>query len=876
MSNTLDFVKHRKFIEKILKGDVLLLTGAGFSMGATVQGKPMLSTNDLVEKILTDILEENNEDMKRIKSRKNFQQICQLAISKITEDEFNNFLERTFRNTLPAEFHYLYAEIDWKEIFTLNIDDLIENLYEKKFDELGVEVQSYNTIKQPKAYVGDKILKYYKLHGDVRNKSEGFVFSSNQYLSKLTQKKRTYNFTQFAERLYHDTFCFIGTALNEIDLEVYVEEYGKGMGSQLPQEKIYYISRTIYPEDRLELERKNIICIEETTETFIKKVLEYDVKENNNKNRSGLRIKKRLDINTRINNLGFKVEKDLNLLFERKVIETHKPIQFYLGFEAKWLDILSKSDAILKNTEKLMKDINSNVTFNLFLLLGKSGNGKTTSLKRIIYEYSTNNDYLVLNYDNKIQLTEEGSKKLAQELNKTAKKAIIVFDNASWAFSYVMELYSNLQEDISVSVLISSRIPEYYREMRQLDNVPLTIYNFDETICTENAKRLVLKLEDKSYLGNLAGINSVEKRVDNFMKNFNKANQDLFSTLISSTSGDGYYKKLNEKLKDIMNDRSNAHFLIVLSIFDSFASYPLSLRLYFDIFKDTITDFRKILSECSDLLNHNDISDYDNLNINVRPRGSFVTEKILSIYKTHFSQEDIFEISKSIVIYLSTYCNATFKSKNKNINTEMTHALLVSKLYVQKFHIKNKKLFDNFYHSLSNYFDDNSDFWLQYAKMEMKLKDFESSRIHLEQALALSPHSYKIQHAKGQWYMFKASDMNNYSEAKKIFDKGAELMESQILINDAYPVHSYIDGFIMFHNKFKFELESNQIKHLYSIIKNSLTKFNNHALLLIIWKNFYLFLEKNNKTSYITISLEELKVMDTIDTRKSAEEQYVI
>lgn len=874
MHSELDFVKHKKFIEKVLRGDVLLLTGAGFSMGSTIQGKPMLSTNDLIEKILTDILEENHDDMERIKSRKSFQQICQLAITKITEYEFNNFLERTFRNTIPAEFHYLYAEIDWKEIYTLNIDDLIENLYEKKFDELGIEIQSYNTTKQPKAYVGDKILKYYKLHGDVRNKSEGFVFSSNQYLSKLTQKQRTYNFTKFAERLYHDTFCFIGTALNEVDLEVYVEEYGKGIGSQLPQEKIYYISRTIYPEDKLELERKNIICIEETAETFIKKVLEYDKKENKNKN--ALRIKKKLDIDTRIKNLGFKVEKDLNLLFERKTIENHKPIQFYLGFEAKWLDILSKSDAILKNTERLMNDINNNITFNLFLLLGKSGNGKTTSLKRVIYEYSTNNDYLVLCYDDKTQLTEEASKKLAQELNKLDKKIIIVFDNASWAFSYIMELYENLQEDTSVSVLISSRIPEYYREMRQLDNIPTAIYNFDETICTENAKRLVLKLEDKSYLGNLAGINSIEKRVDNFMKNFNKTNQDLFSTLISSTSGDGYYKKLNQKLETIMNNRNNAHFLIVLSIFDSFASYPLSLRLYFDIFKDTIDDFRKILSDCSDLLNHKDISDYDNLNINVRPRGSFVTDKILSIYETHFSQEDIFEISKKIVIYLSTYCNASYKSKNKNINTEITHALLVSKLYVQKFNIRNKKLFDNYYHGLSSYFDNNYDFWLQYAKMEMKLNDFESSKIHLEQALAISPHSYKIQHAKGQWYMFKSSYMSDYNEAKKIFDKGAKLMESQILINDAYPVHSYIDGFIKFHNKFKFELEKNQIRHLYSIIKNALIKFNNHALLLIIWKKFYLFLEKNNKVGYITITLEELKKMDDIDTKKSAEEQYVI
>jgi hypothetical protein len=875
LSNTLDFNKHKRFINKILKGEVNLLTGAGFSMGATVRGENICSTNQLLTKILTDILEYTEADVERIKKRKNFQQICQLAITKITENEFNNFLERTFRYTKPAEFHYLYTEIEWKNIFTLNIDDLMEKIYEEKFHELNIEIQSYNTTKQPQEYTGEKVLKYYKLHGDVLNKSEGFVFSSNQYLGKLTQKKRTYNYTKFAEYLYHDTFCFIGTNLSEVDLEVYVEEFDKGIGSPLPQEKIYYINKTIYPEDRLELERKNIVCIEETAESFIKKIIEYAKENYLNNQESGLRIKKKLDLPTRLINLGFKIEENLNVLFKQKIIDTHKPIQFYSGFEVKWIDILSKSDAILRNTEKLIEDINKNITFNLFLLLGKSGNGKTTSIKRIIYNYSTNDDYLVLSYNEKTQLTEASAKKLAQELNKIDKKIILVFDNASWAFLFLMKLYDNLQEDISISIIVSSRIPEYYREMRNLNNMPSLIYNYDETICSENARRLISKLEDKSYLGDLGGISSMDKRIKKFMQNFKKSNQDLFSTLIVSTSGDGYYKKLNEKITKIMSDKDNAHFLIVLSIFDSFASYPLSLQLYFNIFKNRIKDLKQIVSVCSDLLNHSDLADYNNLNINVRPRGSYVTNKILSVYSTHFTQEDILNISKEIIIYLSSQYNVAF-NKSKNINTEMTHALLISKLYVQKFKIKDKNLFDNYYYSLSSYFDANSDFWLQYAKMEMKLKDFESSKIHLDQAMALSPNSYKIQHALGQWYMFKAITIDNYEQAKIIFQEGSKLMESQLLINDAYPVHSYIDGFMMFHKKFKFELKSNQIKHLYKIIQDALVKFNNHALLMIIWKQFYLFLEKENKTGYITVSLEDLKSMDAIDLHKSAEEQYII
>lgn len=118
--------------------------------------------------------------------------------------------------------------------------------------------------------------------------------------------------------------------------------------------------------------------------------------------------------------------------------------------------------------------------------------------------------------------------------------------------------------------------------------------------------------------------------------------------------------------------------------------------------------------------------------------------------------------------------NTSFKTKN--IYTEITHVLLVSRLHYKNFNIKDEELFDKFYHSLSSYFNTNSDFWLQYAK------------IHLDQASALNSYSYKIRHTIGQWHMFNACAMDNY--------------------NDAYPVHSYIDSFIQLHNRFKFTLVS--------------------------------------------------------------------
>ncbi len=227
---SLDFVKHRLLLEKILRGEVILFTGAGFSLGAKVRKDDIPSTPVLIDKIIDELIEEKDENnVSRIKARKNFQQICQMAINRVTENTFNEFLVRTFKNTTPDKFHYKFNKINWKSIYTLNIDDIIETIYR----DTDIEVQEYDTKIQPTEYVGDKILKYYKLHGSVNNKSEGFVFASTQYLNKLTLKETSYNFIQFSNSLYHDTICMIGTNLNEIDLEVYIEKFNKGMGIQL-------------------------------------------------------------------------------------------------------------------------------------------------------------------------------------------------------------------------------------------------------------------------------------------------------------------------------------------------------------------------------------------------------------------------------------------------------------------------------------------------------------------------------------------------------------------------------------------------------------------------------------------------------------------
>lgn len=865
-----DYRKHYILIQKIFNGEVILFTGAGFSLKSQVRGEDILSTRELIDKIILELLEYDEEVAIRIR-KYDFRKVCQLAINKVTEEVFRDFLVKKFSNVKPKEFHKNYTKINWKEIFTLNIDDLIETIY----NDTDTIIQSYNTVVQPVKEVGEKIVPYYKLHGDVRNKSEGFVFSTNQYLGRLVhQDPIPYNYIELGRKLYHDTFCVIGTKLDEIDLDFYNNKFAKSMGSSLPKDKIFYIKSSVNPEDILELQNKNIIFIEETTETFIEKLLEYLDKYSNENN-----IKNNVKNNNlfEFSKIGFNYIKNINTLFTQDKIINHKPINFYSGYEVSWLDIASQSDALLTNTTNIINNIQNENKFNLQLLLGKSGNGKTTCLYRIMYDFSLNEDYIVLNYDQNIQITDENAKLLAQIINNSLKSFILVFDEGSWAFNFISNLYRYIDNSKCVNILVSSRIPDYYREMRNLQNVPNTRISFDDNVSFENAKKLITKKDEKTYLGSYARFKDVEQRAKEFLNDF-KNKKDLFSSLIEATDGKGFYSNINTKIENVIKNREYAHFLIVLIIFDTFNSFALPIQLYFDIFEKKIKNLKQTISDCSDLLNHINIKDYEDLKFHVRPRGNYVTERISREIRSVFNENEILDIAKEILMHIATKYNINYV-KGKNLYTEITHSLLVSKFYYRIFNMNikyNKKLYDDFYHSLTPYFSENSDFWLQYAKMEMKLGDYLSAKVHLDQAIALNPKSYKIKHTIGQLHILKSLTFHNFKQGKQEFEKGEKIMISQLDINDAYPIHSYVDGYIRFHKKYKFELENSKVKELYNIIKSGLEKFDNHSLLLIIWKKYYQYLQRNKKTSLIKISMEDMKLMESIDINKDAEEQFLI
>jgi len=859
----LDQNNHKDLIEKCLTGEVNLFTGSGFSIGAKIKSNSIFTTNDLIENLLTDFVGlKDSEAIIRLK-KKTFQQICQYAITQKSENEFNEYITRKFINCNPASFHYDYTNFEWKNIFTTNIDDVIESMYKNT----DIELQSINTKKQPDEYAGINILKYYKLHGDVNNKSEGFIFSKTQYIEAVVDNKFNYPMLKFSEKLYKDTFCFIGTNFDEIDIEKYISNFQKEKGNQLPKNKIYYISKNIYDEDVVLLNARNIIPIQETAESFIQKLQLF--KNERTEHVSNIKIVKKVDIILKLEKMGFDVINKTSLNIDKKSIELYKPIDFYVGYSPKWIDIASNSDAIFEYTSQIIHAIEDTTNFNLNIIIGKSGNGKSTSLKRILFNFSENNDYIVIEHKDLNEINNKVIDDLSKIINSEKKHILIGIDNGSWSLKFIEQVYNKIDSTKKVSFVITTRYPEFYRERNYISSLPKSIKYIDDNLNFDNATKIVNVLDKKGYLGNLAKFSSKEKMVKEFLIT-NKSN-DLFSSLIYATEGKGFFEKINSHIDFAFKDNPiKVKMLVLLALLDKFGSMTLSKSIFYNVFKNEIEDFSKLLYSINDIIDKNSLNgDY------IKLRGEYVTTYILRNITKYLSNEEIFNIVSKILMYTSTIYDID-KRRKRSYKTELSSILLNSKHYINYLKIREKSYYDDFYNNLKDYYKELAPFWLYYAKMEMKLEDLDSAWVHLKQAKALN-NSQEIEHTIGQWHLIKAKNMTNYLDGYEEFKKGEEIMIKQISnYKDAYPVHTYIEEYIIFNRNFNLKPNSTELKKLIQIINTARNKFNDQIIIQIIWKKFYNFLENIKCANLMKLSFDDLKLMKQIDLSRSAEEQYFL
>ncbi|HGM5580752.1 TPA: SIR2 family protein [Pseudomonas putida] len=203
-----DYFKH---------GTLVPIFGAGFTVGETAESGAKVPSGKTFSQIMREQLKEHGiglseEDHLSLADYK-FSDLCDVYFDDnvLSQTLTKQTIQKFFYNvTLSSEKTSLINDINWKYIYTLNIDNAIE------------KHSQYNPIYPYDSNLRNESRSYrpiYKLHGDVyyevTHSADRLVFRKASYLESIQTNKRMLEL--LAEDLTHKNILFIGCSLTDED-----------------------------------------------------------------------------------------------------------------------------------------------------------------------------------------------------------------------------------------------------------------------------------------------------------------------------------------------------------------------------------------------------------------------------------------------------------------------------------------------------------------------------------------------------------------------------------------------------------------------------------------------------------------------------------
>lgn len=850
---------HIKLLNRIKKEDVILYLGAGFSMGAVSKMKDESGNHIELPSVLKlkEILCKNMLTLDDLT----------LSLKEMCEEckydnvhQYENLMKDIFSVYKTADFHKKYAYVDWKKIYTVNVDDLIEKIYEEN-DRCIRVISSDKPVK-----IDGGNIPYYKLHGDVRTNPGEIIFSTSDY-SVSAARKNDCRFEELMQDLKTENFLFIGTSLcDEWDFDIRCEQ------SDIfrIENKAFFVLKD--SDERLErrLKRKfpNAVFIKETAESFIQKVVDY------------LTIADEGEIEPSYEKYSLrKIEK------KEYLSEFYLKPNLYLGYEPTWEDIFNNHDVIWENTKSILENVFCGK--KIIIISGRMVSGKTTLLYRIGANFSE--DWMVLDYCGADFLKDM----MAYEKDRRRKdgvQQIILFDDATWILGKIKEII-DFTERTGVYIICTVREKEYNRKQHLFDEEVSEKVNFISKIDNLGEKDILLyldKLKEKSFLGNYSKEYNVNKyklatSIYQSIKK-KKTKEDILLSLILKKDGkDTRFKQRIEEVSNAINESKNYNikrFIVLLYCLDVLGNTGVKISLFFEIYSMNSGAQKVFLSELQDFT----ISNLKIENLKNMDYSKVIVHSRLNIIIKNAIEKMNYEEIEYIVIDILRQLDSVYHFKVRQSNSYynfIVYTLLRSQNLTELFKVNKNvshwKYVKNIYEKLHDYYDDYHIYWLHRAIAEMKMQEFSAAQIHLEQARnTRGTYSYEIEHSFAMLNFEKAILDKDISELQKkqCLNTAMEIIRNQISKqeNDAFSVHSFVVKIIEFYSKSDEKIPKDLLKEIVRYYCMAREKFNldSSTILRNMLYKLYIYLDENELLveSGLRLTHKELKYLSNRDVIK--------
>ena len=347
----------------------------------------------------------------------------------------------------------------WRRLFTFNIDDVFENLFEGAMERKQALVSlNFDAPFEPTPERNE--LHAVHLHGWVRHSEAGYVFSASEYVRVMTGLNPWMHL--LSEILATEPFIIAGTSLNEIDLEYYLSHRSpktprRGRGPSL------LIEPNPDVVTRADCDRYGLILVPATFGAFMQWLrAEFP----SPPSVADLIVP---DISTLFSTRPepsklLRFFSDFELVTATELPISLIPSPFLYGREPKWSDLHEHVD-IERQDNGLLNDLltarlteANEVPLSAVVVLDEAGAGKTTTIRRVAHGLARSGiPVLTVHTPSRID-----TRVAAECLSHIATKTILMVDGLADHAEQIMELLE--EPSIASKVVLLAAERSYRRE----------------------------------------------------------------------------------------------------------------------------------------------------------------------------------------------------------------------------------------------------------------------------------------------------------------------------------------------------------------------------------------------------------------------------
>lgn len=825
-----------------------LLLGAGFSCDSINQDGESLPigvdlVNSLYEELFVnnppdkDVYDDDNDAACAYREDGKLRELCSLLAQEGRREERNLIITKKFKgaHVKNDSYHNYLVDYKWDRIFTLNVDDLVENIYE----EVSIPLLTWKGEKADRRNNNNNTILI-KLHGCVRSLKYRYVFDDDEYADFYNQT--SFLLRDFADAYVKGDMIFLGTEFQESDLRQIINRY-KNSGYNTSANNYFFVCPQINdPILRRKIkETPNYHFINWTTEKFL--------------NFLHNEINKKEEIKDELIEKGMIViddyQKSVNRSYESKI---------YTGREPRIDDFILEWDIRHPGLENFLKKIEKEKKPIVAAVVGQNYVGKTSFAIRVLIELWKKGYYSI-----KFDLKSSQYMHLFSEYLETlpdGTRVAVLFEDAAFYYNILYPiLLDKCPPNIKKLIVITTETLRNYFVRKDIleSNNAVIRFNLNINISWSYANNIYMKLKEKNWLNRP----EVHGSTPNEIKQYAVEVNDIIEVLYNITNGRGFEQHY-EDIINISNNKDQVKYLQMLSLLSMLGVTSVPSR----IFPSLLVEEKKKFDISEFAFNYEEIviADKDYIKLRCQRLIQNVLMKALSDSER-----------KQIIIELVKEITGQFNEGDINEWSELFQKVLSVKALLAE-RIMDVSTIREMLNELENSARQYSFYWIQRGLAAQKDKDYDLADNYFRAAINVRKQSYQAHHALAKNLMERAISLLDENEGyAPYYMAEGEKEIKEIIDNPAfsrgliYSVHTYIDMKLKYCKKTMQQMSVVEVDYI--VQKILLLPVENIDRYMLVVINEFMDYAKSSKFEKEIFELERRR-FDAVKER--CEEEYLI